>query len=292
MKRAFVVVVTHDPEAGRLAAALDAVSPQAESVIVVDDASRADLVEWLRNETSRRSIEFLQSRENRGLAYGQNIGIARAIDRGARYVVLLDQDSVPSAGMVGRLVRELETRIDPPGRAAAAGASRVERIHEASYTESAAMALDEAVQTPFLISSGCCFSVDALRKVGLMDEALFIEHVDTDWCFRARSQGYSLYRVPSATMAHEFGHRSWKLGGKIVRSMRPVRYYYLFRNSLALHRRKHVPRSWVRYDWWRLAALFLVHTLITPPRLANLRMIIRGIADGLAGKMGRYEGRA
>ncbi|WP_375450212.1 glycosyltransferase [uncultured Devosia sp.] len=38
--------------------------------------------------------------ENKGIAKAQNIGIAHAQERRVEYILLLDQDSVPSNGMV------------------------------------------------------------------------------------------------------------------------------------------------------------------------------------------------
>jgi len=51
------------------------------------------------------------------------------------------------------------------------------------------------LETDMLIASGCLIPADVLRDVGLMDDALFIDHVDTDWCMRARARGYRLLGV-------------------------------------------------------------------------------------------------
>ena len=57
----------------------------------------------------------------------------------------------------------------------------------------------------FLISSGCVVSRDAFDVLGRFDETLFIDHVDTEYSFRALSRNVPLYVVPSLVLPHRIG---------------------------------------------------------------------------------------
>jgi len=78
--------------------------------------------------------------------------------------------------------------------------------------------------------------------VGLMDEDLFIDHVDSEWCFRAKAKGFQLFGVGGAAMTHALGERRkeiWFLRRRIVTLHKPFRYYYIFRVGYPLPSRRH-----------------------------------------------------
>ena len=93
---------------------------------------------------------------------------------------------------------------------------------------------DAVVNVDFLLSSGSLLPLSALANIGLMDESLFIDHVDTEWCFRAKAHGFQLFGVCDAVMTHALGERRkeiWFLRQRVVPFHKPFRYYYMFRNS-------------------------------------------------------------
>jgi len=65
------------------------------------------------------------------------------------------------------------------------------------------------------VAVGCCLLVkaEALRTVGLFDEAYFAYHEDVDWCLRARRAGYRLFYEPYSRVYH--------LGGASTRGLHP-----------------------------------------------------------------------
>jgi rhamnosyltransferase len=122
-----------------------------------------------------------------------------------------------------------------------------------------------------------------------MDEGLFIDHVDTEWCFRAQSRQYKLFGVPSARMLHSLGDhriRIWFLRWRTVSFHSPARYYYILRNSLLLQRRSYIPLKWRVAEGFRCLRLLLFYGLFSPRRMDCLRMMFKGISHGLQGVTG------
>jgi rhamnosyltransferase len=131
---------------------------------------------------------------------------------------------------------------------------------------------------------------EAFDIVGLMDEELFIDHVETDWCFRARAKNLDLFGVCRARLIHRIGVRTariWLGNWKHVPVHVPLRHYYLTRNSLIVGRRSWVPRAWRRYMAYVVSVL-LLRNVVIHPRLRRMRMIGRGLVDGLAGRLGPF----
>lgn len=289
------VVVTYQPEPSVLSDLLASVLPQVAGLVLVDNG---DAVWRQQLETQAYSaVSILPLGVNRGLAMAQNEGIAFARSRGASHILLLDQDSIPSADMVPQLMRALvarsaEIRVAAVGPrfedAFGGGKAPFVRLgfplNEKLWcpTDQASMACD------FLISSGSLIPVQVFDAVGLMDSGLFIDNVDLEWSFRARAKGYQLYGVCGARMRHRLGDARRRLpfgsGELVVHG--PVRLYYMMRNRLILYGRRHTPAIWIAQDVPRLLFKLAAFSLLVAPRGRNLRFMLRGIMDGLRGRLG------
>ncbi|MEO7403724.1 MAG: hypothetical protein ABIU95_08660, partial [Burkholderiales bacterium] len=69
------IVVTHQPDLARLDRVLEAVRPQLDGLMVVDNGSNAEVVRWLRAVDTHTELALVAHGENRGLAAGHNTGI-------------------------------------------------------------------------------------------------------------------------------------------------------------------------------------------------------------------------
>ena len=244
-----------------------------------------------------------QLHANAGIAAAQNQGIALARARNASHVLFLDQDSMPQAGMVLALKDTLDRQRQDGQRVACVGPrTRFPGSAELSnFTTLGWLGLRRqicrdaasAVECDTLISSGTLVPIEVIDAVGGMDEGLFIDLVDTDWCMRARAKGYRVFGACSAVLEHRLGEtrkRLWAGRWRQVPRHQPFRYYYIFRNTLLLSRRNYVPLKWVLYYLRWLAILFLVQGVFARPRAGGLGMMLKGIAHGVRGVTGKLSG--
>ena len=117
------VVVTYNPDPEQLAQLCQAVQPQVEHIVLVDNGSSAETLAALQAlvEGPSSAQALLALGENRGIGAAQNAGIAVARQHGSRYVLLLDHDSIPEAGMVATLRAAIESQSAGSPPVAAAG---------------------------------------------------------------------------------------------------------------------------------------------------------------------------
>lgn len=301
------VVVTYRPQPDLTAALLEALAPQVGAVVVVDNGSPADVVEELRTAVAAAPATLLALGTNTGIAAAQNVGIGWARGRGARFVLLSDQDSLPAPDMVERLLAgfakagEVAAPERPRGPAAVGpitmdnrneGAPLLFSDHFWGPRRAAAPREDGAlVDATFLIASGCLIATDALDVAGPMNDAWFIDHVDLEWGLRARAVGYGLYGVVGAHLAHALGDRTQRVPGRerAVHIHSPRRNYYLARNTVLLIRSGLMPVRWrVGYAVW-ITKYAVFHVLAVRPRRARLAFLTRGLLDGLRGRTGPLE---
>ncbi len=289
------VIVVYRPNLDELTAAFKAIVPQVGLLLLIDNGGLGSFC-----VTTDRNVEVISMGRNVGVAAAQNAGIKRAKSLGADYVLLLDQDSVAAPDMVRCLLSGLEERQTEGAKVAACGPRYLlGNSREASgFLEAGTFMLrrtsgDKARETTacdFLIASGMLIPMQSLTTVGLMDDSLFIDHVDTEWCFRASSLGFRCFGVSKAFMRHRLGQscRSVSFWGRRRQLPRhlPFRYYFIVRNSILLRRRSYMPPAWRRHDCIRLAGLMLFYSFSPKARVCTLRMFVRGLVDGLLGRAG------
>ena len=305
------ITVAFNPDPLRLAAQLAALRDQVDEIVIVDNGS-AQSVKTILAQSGMATligdishINFIVLAENQGIASGFNIGVDASQKRGAEFVLLLDQDSVPAADMVSKLHSGYQQASDESatGGVAAVGPRIVDSRDKHEYPfirlgwirNQHMRCIDhgkKCIACDFLISSGSLIPMRAFDKIGGFDEALFIDSVDLEWCFRARSAQFSLYGICDAKLDHRLGdHRRAVLNKIFLVVHSPLRIYYITRNRILLYWRPHVPLKWKLKDLLRMAAKFVAIMLFVAPRLEYLRMTLLAIRDGLANRGGRLRDR-
>jgi rhamnosyltransferase len=298
------IIVTYQPDTTILKSVMAAIRPQVDQVLFIDNGSINEFIGWLSDKAG--GAEVIEMGENFGVAAAQNRGICWAKRRGFSHILFLDQDSIPEADMVRYLIeasiyldrhkgplgavgpRIVDARIGKDFPFINFGSLLVKRMicrqpHTGKY-----------VLTDFLISSGMLVSLLVFEKIGLMEEGFYIDNVDLEWCFRARSQGFALYGVCDAKLDHNLGDQVihfWL--GRLVNIYRhsPIRQYYMMRNRILLYRKRYTPLSWAIQDFFRLSFKLMFVVLFFPQRRENIRMILKGIGVGLRGKMENITNR-
>ncbi len=300
--RSCAIIVTYHPNVENLKRLLDCLVSQVDCVVVVDNGSSQSVLDWIVAYHAISPIALIPLHENKGIAAAQNVGINYAREQRAAYVILFDQDSEPTVGMVKKLLSNAQVLeaegvrvgiVAPVYKSAESSLlSGVVRLGWFGFKRAFCEAGSEVLEADFLIASGSLIPMRTLDTVGNMDESLFIDHVDTEWCFRARAKGFRLFGVCEAVMTHALGNRRsrvWFLRWRTVSHHSPFRYYYIFRNSVRLQRRAYMPLQWKIADFFRCLRSVVFFGVFADERLACLRMMGRGLRDGLKDVGGRLD---
>jgi len=304
-RRVLGVVVTYHPEPGKLLPLLDALAAQVESLVLIDNTpgvgGAAEILEPLARAMPGLRLQSMG--ENIGIAAAQNVGIRIALDEGFDYVLLSDQDSLPGEHMVSALLgccEQLQTKVRvgcicPEYFDRTTGQSfpfQVQRLGKWFYGSAPGAEAKPWIEIITTISSGTLLPRAALQIVGPMREDFFIDHVDTEWCHRARALGFRNFGTSQARLTHELGDapfRVWYFGWRGHSEYSPTRLYYRFRNFLLLVRLPHVPWRWtMRAGWYWLGNAY-AHCLFARHSRANLRAIALGLWDGLRRRSGKLQ---
>lgn len=294
------VIVSFHPDADALARMLAALEPQVHAVFIVDNGSGPLSVQQLEVlAASYSKVQLVLLPENRGIAAAHNAGLRCAIERGLAHAILFDQDTLASPDLVATLVAAHDGLVRTGARVAAVGprwlderSGRTGEFYRISCGRIVAAPVqgDAPVDVDFLISSGTLVPLAAVEAIGFMREDLFIDHVDTEWCVRAKAAGWKLFGVPAAGIRHALGddrQRVWLGRWREVALHSPERNYYEVRNTLLLLRTPGITWSWRFAQWSRLAQILVFYAFLVEPKPRRIRLMARGLRDGLAGRGGK-----
>lgn len=286
------VVSLFNPDGGVLANA-SSLLRQVDTVVVVDDGSPEDPSSVLADLVELGCLVVRLDR-NSGIASALNAGIREALrqDEKPDFVLTMDQDSLLADGYVLALT----------GASAAASAADVPVGMVGPGTilglpVRRAGAMNGIVIGGEPIQSGLLIPVAVLESIGLFQDDLFIDGVDSEFYLRCAAAGLRTVVAVDAELQHSLGSPATatlfgtaiSFGGQPlqVRTAAVWRYYYLFRNRLILTR-----KYGRKFPLWALKGLLadyrhlLIVTLLAPGRLKRLSNALNGIVDGVRGVSG------
>lgn len=287
------VMVCFYPNIEELSNNINSIVGQVDKLIVVDNSEQPVNNNFLSEKHQVSKIEWVSLKENLGIGAAHNVGIKMAIDQNFDGILLLDQDSNPPDNLVNALVEGIMYLKKQGIKIACLGPDIFNKNTNETYKPLVNKGIElnkDFVEKDVLISSGKLIVADAVKDIGMMDESLFIDLVDFEWCWRAKKYGYRVFSSKRARMGHMVGQKNvkiLKLYNLLIPS--PIRHYYQFRNTLFLLKRDYVPTYWKFKALVERSAEFFLYPLFISPRLQRTRYIVRGIVDGISKRKGKFN---
>lgn len=183
---------------------------QNQHTIVVDNGSTDRSVSHLRAEFPGLSI--IETGSNLGFAAGCNVGIRRALEMGADFVWLLNNDTIVDPEALQCLVSKAQRDrriaavgsaiyfMEEPHRLQAWGGGRV-NFWLGRSRHFLAPVRDDTVD--YITGASMLVSRAALESVGLLDEQFFMYWEDADFCFRLRKAKWKLAVAGDSKIWHK-----------------------------------------------------------------------------------------
>ena len=244
MKKVFIVILNWNGLSDTLECldSLKKINYPSYRIVVVDNGSENNEAETIKQKYPE--VYLIKNKENKGIDIAANQGFEFSLNKGADYILFLNNDTVVSPDFMNVLVNFSEKHKN----AGAVGpkilyyksnkiwfnggkiwwwigfSRHLERLKK---NEKSKIAFPREVD----YVTGCCFLIkrEALEKVGLLDPIYFANYEDADWCFRAKKLGYKNFVVPEAVIWHKV---SATLGKKGTQKIRRFAAYYSSRNAL------------------------------------------------------------
>lgn len=185
-------------------------SQHVAEVIVVDNGSTDDTVSLVRESPG---VTCVPLGRNLGFGKANNMGMARALQRGADFVFLLNQDATVEADTIDKLVQFAERHpefgilsplhLDGNGRGID-GNFAAYLLHGARifYSDLYFGRVQSVYEVPFVNAAAWLVTRRCLERVGGFDPLFFLYREDDDLCRRAIQHGFKIGVIPAALAYH------------------------------------------------------------------------------------------
>jgi len=271
-------------------------------IIIVDNASTDDSIKkikkGIKSTTSTKGIisKIIGNRTNLGFAAGNNVGVKYALDQGADYIMVLNNDTVVDKNLLIEFLKALKKYpkagiLSPkiyfaPGFEFHKDRFGKENLGKVLWYAGGQIdwdniygknrGVDEVDKRQYgkveeigFATGTCIFmSRTALEKVGLFDKKYFMYYEDMDLSMRIKKAGFEVLYIPSANVWHKVAQSSGIGSG--------LNDYFITRNRLLFGMRYAKLRT--RFALYRESLRFLLSGRVWQRK---------GVLDFYLGRLGK-----
>lgn len=287
MKKIYSILVAYNPNIEELSQAVDRLKKQTDMVVVCNNS---DYDVKFKNE----QVKVFNFGENLGIAKAQSIGMKWAFENGADFILQMDQDSEPDEKLVANLLscyEELESQGYKIGLVGPQDYDKdTQKINKGRVKKGTYIKDTNYVSMEQTLSSGSLIPKATYEAIGGMEDGLFIDAVDEEYCWRITQAGMMIVKNNDALLAHKIGIGEQNIIGPLnLVISSPIRYYYQFRNVILLSTRNYAPIYWRVSMLIKITLKLFVFPFTTEDGYKKFKFMLKGIKDGLLRRYGRID---
>jgi rhamnosyltransferase len=259
---------------------------QVSHLVIVDNGSTGASLNLLRTLEADPRVSLILNPSNEGIATALNQGLKLGLKMGYSWVITFDQDSTVTPGMVIALLECIQSGSE---NTAIAAPSYIDRGLGTRLGE----VREEDGTVRKVLTSGMLVPSWLFDRIGFMNEDLFIDCVDLEFCQRARAMGYRIVQCEAAQLLHSLGRLTkFRLFGREFEATNhnAARKYYQVRNRLWMLGHPRLGVRWRRDAWQEITSIgwdTVKVVLVEDHKLEKLFRIAQGAWDAAAGRMGK-----
>ncbi len=261
-------------------------------ILITDNCSPGNSGQSLRQEFS--DCDYLYLDDNLGFAGGSNASVNYCIDRGAKWIWILNNDTEVDANSLPLLMAAalVDDRVGVLGASVytptdngfhRSGRGEIDFRKAKTFERGEIDDSKDVIECAWISGSNMLLRASAFRELSGFDENFFLYFEDTDLCWRMNQSNWKCLLIPKARVDH-IGNASTQGDLAIWRS------YYHTRNRLLffLKTKQGIASLPVILT---ISAHIMRHMIVLPFRgnrgKRQLRAEILGYSDYFAGKFGK-----
>ena len=276
------VVILYHPETEALIKNIKTYIHNITTLLVFDNSEiyNKELEISLNNISDK--IKFTHFGENQGIAKRLNQAMEYATKSNATYLLMMDQDSSFRLGDFDTYYAAIKSNL-------------IENVAQFGINcQPDFTPISDLPQSVVsLITSGSVLNLKYIQQVGMFNENLFIDFVDTAYSHGINNKGFINLQFTNIILNHSIGNRiearsllTFKKSLRIIHS--PIRTYYIIRNGLYLlfkSQTNSIQKKDIRRTMMVVKNDFLYH----PQRFKVYQFAIKAVWDFLNNRMGKLK---
>ena len=281
----FCILVSYNPDFSQLEKTLNSLFTQVDKVVIVKNSPE----QFSFADSFPDKIHIIQLEKNMGIAYAQNRGIEYALSHGADFVLFSDQDTVYPHDFVQKSLKCFEHH---KGSKIAAVVPLFYNENKKQYarvfvtkTCSIKAELGNEYEVSHAISSGTVCPSNVFSEIGTMNERLFIDFVDFEWCWSATNKGYKIICDTNIVIHHNMGDSFKKVFGRKIVVYSDFRNFFFFRNGTWLLFHSHL---FSFSEWFGFAKFMFLKSILyfvtSGFSIKRLCLFCKAVSKGISDK--------
>lgn len=271
------VVTTYFPDLKKLQANISTYLEQLDFLFIWENTpkEKSRVADFFKGQ---EKIIIRTTGDNEGIAKDLNAIAQWAIGHGYEYVLTMNQDSSFSPGDFPKYL-EIVSQNDRDD---------IGLWTPAYKNIKSAELLDKEIT----MTSGSIVKTSILQTCGFFSEELFIDLVDSEYCFRIRNKHYRIVQVSPIVLNHQLGYKKVNRWGIVTINYSALRTYYIVRNWFLVY--KQYPEQLLaacgpkrKFYTYTLFYRTIKIILFEDHKISKLKALFLGIYHGLCGKGGK-----
>lgn len=208
-----------------------------EQIFVVDNLSTNESEEILIKKLPK-NVTFIQTGFNGGYAYGNNIGIDKAIECGFEYIMVLNNDVDFDNDFVSPLLTTLNNDLSIAfvgpvfnnTNHYVYGGYNNYFIGRVTVDTSSILKNDNSfIEYDWISGAVQLIRANLIDKIGKLPEEYFLNYEENDWQQRAKEKGFKVGVVTNSFVRHDHGTTIGSISG--------MQEYFMLRNKIIFERK-------------------------------------------------------
>lgn len=291
----YSVIIIYNADISALTTLTNSLKAQDSNVVlVVNDNNKYNSI---------NADKVIYNKKNLGIAEAQNIGIKYSLCQGAEFVAIFDQDSKVPKDYLSKMKDAFYVAQEEIGNIGLV-APRIYDINMDGFLEPRIYNFNKnrlSINIPNEkekkvlnnklirlaakpIASGALISQKTFKKVGFMDERLFIDLVDTDYDLRILLNGMNIVQANSIILRHKIGNRKEVKFGKFSiwpTNHSPMRRYTIARNTIWLWKKYRKNIKGMNKETFRTIISNIVYIQFETDAFSKNKAFLKGLIGGI-----------
>jgi len=284
------ILILYNPDLIKFMPVIDSIKNQAGNIFLIDNSEHESRFDFSKYP----NIKYIFLNRNTGIATAQNIGIREAQKIKSQYIWLSDQDTIYPENYLEIMVNIFKKNNTMNICSAAPAYFDTNKNALQPFTLHQPFTKYFAPHTgvnllSHSIASGMIIPTSILEIVGLMQDDLFIDTVDLEWCWRAKNiYGYQNVGNGDVVIKHTLGDGYVNFCRRKISIHAPIRHYYMIRNAihLSLYSKSTTKPMKIEIMVKALAWMFLFPLLAPQSKINHLKATTLGFIHGMANRLG------
>lgn len=272
---------------------IDKIKNQVNKIFIIDNSKK-------KIDVSDKKIKYVYLGENYGIAHAQNFAIFQAIKEKFKYILLSDQDTFYPKYYIEKMkfffkkkdVAAVCPNLYDINKKKTLGFTLryfcFKKNLNDDYNINQKLVNLKSEFISESMASGTIIKLSLIKEIGYMNDDLFLDWVDFEWCWKLKGKNKKIVGVKNIFARHKLGTNKIKIFNKIYHRHSLIRYYYIIRNGFLLSIYGRNIKSFWRINIFFNTLKYLIGALIINNfSKDSIKLFFKAFFNGLINQKGK-----